>query len=173
MHENVRVRNLRFGFTQTLNPNLQWGSCSMVWPNQTPNIMFGSGSNIVRNVRNRTAASLCLIVKDIPSSILFHPENPTTFTPSGLLTTSHVPAALSVAKSSWMAYSHSGQSSCFWASAKLQSSKALALLVSATRAYSSTHSSTLDIQSLLGCCTLGANIDIPTTIFLLRDRKIF
>jgi hypothetical protein len=52
-----------FGFTLILNPNLYSGSCSTVWPNRTLNIMIGSGSNIVRDVRNRTAASLtCRLV---------------------------------------------------------------------------------------------------------------
>ena len=47
-----------FGFALALNLNLHSGSCSVVLLNLTPNIMFGSGSNIVRNVRNRTVASL-------------------------------------------------------------------------------------------------------------------
>ena len=51
-----------FGFTLTLNLNLHSGSGSVVWLNQTSNIMFGSGSNNVREVRNRTAASLSIIV---------------------------------------------------------------------------------------------------------------
>jgi hypothetical protein len=57
-HEKCSVQNTMFGFTLILNPNLYSGSCSTVWPNRTPNIMIGSGSNIVRDVRNRTAASL-------------------------------------------------------------------------------------------------------------------
>ena len=50
--------NLMFGFAQTQNLNLHSGSGSTVWLNRTSNIRFGSGSNIVCNVRNRTAASL-------------------------------------------------------------------------------------------------------------------
>jgi hypothetical protein len=52
------VRNLMFRFADTLNPNLCLGSGSMIWPNRTSNIRFGSGSNLVRKVRNLTAASL-------------------------------------------------------------------------------------------------------------------
>jgi hypothetical protein len=52
-----------FGFTLTLNLNLHSGSGSVIWLNRTSNIMFGSGSNNVREVRNRTAASLVLRMK--------------------------------------------------------------------------------------------------------------
>ena len=47
-----------FGFALALNLNLHSGSCSVVLLNLTLNIVFGSGSNIVRNVQNRTVASL-------------------------------------------------------------------------------------------------------------------
>src|SRR5271168_3139651 len=47
-----------FVFILTPNLNLHSGSGSKIWLNQTPNKMLGSCSNIVRNVRNRTAASL-------------------------------------------------------------------------------------------------------------------
>ena len=50
-----------FVFAKTLNPNLNG---SRIWLNQTSNIMFGSGSNIVRKVRNRTTASLSLRVHE-------------------------------------------------------------------------------------------------------------
>jgi len=47
-----------FGFTVRVNPNLHSGSGSTVWLNRTRTLCSGSGSNIVPNVRNRTAASL-------------------------------------------------------------------------------------------------------------------
>src|SRR5271168_669020 len=59
-----------------------------------------------------------------------------------------------------MAFSHNGQSNRFLASAKLRGSKASELLVSAAKAYSSSHSSTLVVQSTLGCCIPGANVDL-------------
>ena len=52
LFKKCSVWNPMFGFTLTLNPNLYSGSCSMVWLNRTLNIMFGSGSNIVCEVRN-------------------------------------------------------------------------------------------------------------------------
>ena len=58
LHRKCSVRNKMFGFALALNLNLHSGSCLVVLLNLTPNIMFGSGSNIVRNVRNRTVASL-------------------------------------------------------------------------------------------------------------------
>src|SRR5271168_3423846 len=61
-----------------------------------------------------------------------------------------------------MAFSHNGQSNRFLASAKLRGSKASELLVSAAKAYSSSHSSTLVVQSTLGCCIPGANVDLLT-----------
>ena len=54
------VQNPMFGFTLTLNLNLHSGSGLVVWLNQTSNIMFSSGLNNVREVWNRTAASLAL-----------------------------------------------------------------------------------------------------------------
>ena len=45
-------------FILTPNLNLLSGSGSKIWLNQTPNKSLGSCSNIVWNVRNRTAASL-------------------------------------------------------------------------------------------------------------------
>ena len=51
-----------FGFTLTPNLNLHSGSGSMICWTWTSNIGFSSGSNIVRNVRNLTAASLALPV---------------------------------------------------------------------------------------------------------------
>src|ERR1700678_168661 len=83
--------------------------------------------------------------------------DPTIFTPSGASTTSHVPAAFNVASSSSIAFSHSGQSGRLWASFKLRGSRASALLVSATNAYSSAHFSALAVQSGLGCCIPGAD----------------
>ena len=58
LHQKCSVRNKMFGFALALNLNLHSGSCSVVLLNLTLNIMFGSGSNIVHNVRNRTVASL-------------------------------------------------------------------------------------------------------------------
>src|ERR1700678_962052 len=66
-----------FRFTLTLNLNLYSGSCSMVWLNRTLNIMFGSGSNIVCEVRNRTAASLYLLVSRSTLQSLSMPKFPT------------------------------------------------------------------------------------------------
>ena len=60
LHRKCSVRNKMFGFALALNLNLHSGSCPVVLLNLTPNIMFGSGSNIVRNVRNRTVASLII-----------------------------------------------------------------------------------------------------------------
>ena len=56
--QKCSVQNLMFRFTQMENLNLHSGSCSMIWLNQTLNIMLGSGSNIVHNVQNLTVASL-------------------------------------------------------------------------------------------------------------------
>ena len=61
LHRKCSVRNKMFGFALALNLNLHSGSCSVVLLNLTPNIMFGSGSNIVRNVWNRTVASLSCV----------------------------------------------------------------------------------------------------------------
>src|SRR6202034_4050395 len=85
---------------------------------------------------------------------------PTTFTPTGTSTTSQVPAALNVSSSSSIAFSHSGQSGRFLASARLLGSRASALLTSAAKACSSSHSLTLAVQSALGCCTPGASLGL-------------
>ena len=58
LHRKCSVRNKMFGFALALNLNLHSGSCSVVLLNLTPIIMFSLGSNIVRNVQNRTVASL-------------------------------------------------------------------------------------------------------------------
>ena len=58
LHRKCSVRNKIFGFALALNLNLHSGSCSVVLLNLTLNIVFGLGSNIVRNVQNRTVASL-------------------------------------------------------------------------------------------------------------------
>ena len=52
LHRKCSVRNKMFGFALALNLNLHSGSCSVVLLNLTP--------NIVRNVQNRTVASLLL-----------------------------------------------------------------------------------------------------------------
>ena len=73
LHRKCSVRNKMFGFALALNLNPHSGSCSVVLLNLTPNIMFGSGSNIVRNVRNRTVASLLQAIIRKPDQFCSRP----------------------------------------------------------------------------------------------------
>ena len=68
LHRKCSVWIKMFGFALALNLNLHSGSCSVVLLNLTPNNMFGSGSNIVRNVRNRTVASLLIFLMFLKST---------------------------------------------------------------------------------------------------------
>ena len=60
LHRKCSVRNKMFGFALALNLNLHSGSCLVVLLNLTP--------NIVRNVRNRTVASLPQFEQLLPIS---------------------------------------------------------------------------------------------------------